>query len=121
MFGNMGMLELIWFLLALGFGLFIGFRLAGASSHDDTVLGMEQGTAQIMAHGAMFMALGLNSTAIKALFSTLLERLPQSGTAINEATALVIVGLLCLFWVALPALVAMARITYMPDDSEQKS
>lgn len=121
MFLGMGVLELIWFLLALAFGLFIGFRLAGASSHDDTVLGMEQGTAQIMAHGAMVMGLALNSPAIKAFLNTLLELLPQSGTDINEVTALVIVGVLCLLWVALPALVAMARIACMPDDSEQKS
>lgn len=109
MIEEFGILGVLWFLALSAFGIAVGIKLGGQNKHDDPVLGMEDGTAQIVAHGSMVMALALSAPALEAYLNVLVTSLPQSGSEINKITALTIVGASAFLWVVLPALIAMAR------------
>ncbi|KXS55260.1 MAG: hypothetical protein AWU57_359 [Marinobacter sp. T13-3] len=108
MFGQIGPLEAFWFISLSTIGLYIGYRMGGSTTK--TIMGMEEGTAQLSAHSAMVMALACNAETMRIYWAFLLAALPQPGTDINALTAAIAWGLTALFWVFTPLGVAIARI-----------
>lgn len=107
MIAQIGPLEAFWFFSLSVIGLYIGYLMGGCNT--ETILGMEEDTAQLTAHSAMVMALAFNAETMHEYWAFLLASLPQSGTDVNEVTAAVAWGLTSIFWVIAPVGVAIAR------------